>query len=77
MGTTSFATGIAIDANQSVYVTDFDGNLYSVDIASAVVILHVPNATADSTGLPTLPTRGSPWLTEAGTVMANIRIARR
>ena len=49
----------------------------SVDIASAVVIMHVPNATAQTTGLPTLPTRGSPWLAEAGTVMANIRIARR
>ncbi len=49
----------------------------SVDVASAVVILHVPNATAQGTGLPTLPTRGSPWLAEAGTPMANIRIARR
>jgi hypothetical protein len=49
----------------------------SVDIASAVMILHVPNATAESTGLPTLPMRGSPWLAEAGSVMANIRIARR
>jgi len=49
----------------------------SVEIASAVVIVHVPNATAETTGLPTLPTRGSPWLAEAGTVMANIRIARR
>lgn len=49
----------------------------SVDIASGVMILHVPNATGESTGLPTLPTRGSPWLAEAGTPMANIRIARR
>lgn len=49
----------------------------SVDNASAVMILHVPNATAQSTGLPTLPMRGSPWLAEAGTAMANIRIARR
>lgn len=57
----------------AVYVRS--GN--SVDIASAVVIVHVPNATAETTGFPTLPTRGSPWLAEAGTVMANIRIARR
>lgn len=49
----------------------------SVDTASAVVIMYVPNATAQTTALPTLPTRGSPWLAEAGTVMANIRIARR
>ena len=49
----------------------------SVDIASAVMIVHVPNATPQTTGLPTLPTRGSPWLAEAGTPMANIRIARR
>ncbi len=49
----------------------------SVDIASAVMIVHVPNATLETTGLPTLPTRGSPWLAEAGTPMANIRIARR
>lgn len=49
----------------------------SVDVASSVMIIHVPNASAQSTGLPTLPTRGSPWLAEAGTPMANIRIARR
>ena len=49
----------------------------SVDIASAVMILHVPNATPQTTGLPRLPTRGAPWLAEAGTPMANIRIARR
>jgi len=49
----------------------------SVDIASSVMILHVPNATAQTTGLATLPMRGTPWLAEAGTVMANIRIARR
>ena len=49
----------------------------SVDIASGVVIAHVPNATGRSTGLPTLPTRGSPWLAETGTPMANIRIAVR
>lgn len=48
----------------------------SVDVASAVMIIHVPNATAQSTGLPTLPTRGTPWLAESGTPMANIRIAR-
>ena len=49
----------------------------SVDIASAVMIVHVPNATPKTTGLPMLPTRGWPWLAEAGTPMANIRIARR
>ena len=49
----------------------------SVDTASGVVIAHVPNATGRSTGLPTLPTRGSPWLAETGTPMANIRIAVR
>ena len=49
----------------------------SVDIASAVMIVHVPNATPQTTGLPMLPMRGSPWLAEAGTPMANIRIARR
>ena len=49
----------------------------SVDIASAVMIVHVPNATPQTTGLPMLPIRGSPWLAEAGTPMANIRIARR
>ena len=38
----------------------------SVDTASGVVIAHVPNATGRSTGLPTLPTRGSPWLAETG-----------
>lgn len=48
----------------------------SVDIASGVMILHVPGATGESTGLSTLPMRGSPWLAEAGTPMANIRIAR-
>ena len=49
----------------------------SVAIASAVMIVHVPNATPQTTGLPTLPTRGSPWLAEAGTPMANIRISRQ
>ena len=49
----------------------------SVNVASSVMIIHVPNATAKTTGLPTLPTRGTPWLAEAGTPMANIRIARR
>ena len=29
----------------------------SVDVASGIVIAHVPNATGRSTGLPTLPTR--------------------
>jgi len=46
----------------------------SVENATGVVILHVPNATAASTGLPALPTPGMPWLAEAGTPMANIRI---
>lgn len=64
---------IAMPAVGALYVRS--GN--SVDIASAVVILHVPNATPQTTGLPTLPTRGSPWLAEAGTAMANIRISRR
>jgi hypothetical protein len=48
----------------------------SVDVASAVMIIHVPNATPQTTGLPTLPTRGTPWLADAGGPMANIRIAR-
>jgi hypothetical protein len=47
----------------------------TVDDATGVIILHVPNATAASTGLPTLPTPGSPWLSDAGTPMAQIRIA--
>jgi hypothetical protein len=47
----------------------------SVGDATGVIILHVPNATAASIGLPTLPTPGSPWLSDAGTPMAHVRIA--
>ena len=48
----------------------------SVASSSAVTVIHVPNASAQESGFPTLPTHGAPWLAEAGTVMANIRIAR-
>lgn len=47
----------------------------TVESATGVIILHVPNATAASTGLPTLPTPASPWLSDAGTPMAHVRIA--
>jgi hypothetical protein len=46
----------------------------SSEISDGVVIFHIPNATRETTGLPTLPTPGFPWLAEAGTPMANIRI---
>jgi hypothetical protein len=47
----------------------------SSEISDGVVIFHIPNATRETTGLPTLPTPGFPWLAEAGTPMANIRIS--
>jgi len=58
------------------------GSLYlragnSVANASSVVIVHVPNANAEDVGLPSLPTRGAPWMAESGTSMAHIRISRR
>lgn len=48
----------------------------SVASSSAVTVLHVPNRTARESGLPSLPTRGAPWMAESGTPMANIRIPR-
>jgi hypothetical protein len=62
---------IAMPAAAALYTRT--GN--TVEDATRVIILHVPNATAASIGLPTLPTPGSPWLSDAGTPMAQVRIA--
>jgi hypothetical protein len=43
-----------------------------VTSAPSLFVIYVPFATAESTGLSTRPTRGSPWLMDPGTPRAHI-----
>jgi hypothetical protein len=40
-------------------------------------VIYVPFATAESTGLPTTPVPGAPWLMDAGTAKAHIMFVPR
>ncbi len=52
----------------------FDPATGTVEGAFLRWVLYVPNATAESTGLPTTPAPGVPWLMFAGTPGAHIMI---
>ncbi|HJO39733.1 MAG: hypothetical protein QGF21_11460 [Vicinamibacterales bacterium] len=48
-----------------------------VDINDAAMLIFLPNATADGTGLTSLPSPQHPWLREPGTGQAHVSISMR
>jgi hypothetical protein len=50
----------------------FDPATGSASGARPLFVIYVPFATAESTGLSAVPTRGAPWLMSAGTPKAHI-----
>jgi hypothetical protein len=46
----------------------------TADDARILWILHLPNATAESLGLPTKPGQGSPWMMFSGTPRAHVML---
>jgi hypothetical protein len=44
----------------------------TADGARQLIVIYIPYATTESTGLSDKPTRGTPWLMNAGTPKAHI-----
>jgi hypothetical protein len=52
----------------------YDAAADTVRGASALKVIYLPYATAESTGLPTSAGRGEPWIMEGGTPWAHVMI---
>jgi hypothetical protein len=50
----------------------FDAATGAAKGATPFYVVYIPNATPESTGLPTHPDKGAPWIMEAGTPKAHI-----
>jgi hypothetical protein len=50
---------------------------FDADISDSAMLIFLPNATAEATGLPGQPSSQHPWLREAGTGQAHVSIPLR
>lgn len=53
----------------------YDAEANTIRGGRSLFVVYVPFATAESTGLPTTPVRGAPWLMDAGTARAHVMFA--
>ncbi|HSL72332.1 MAG TPA: hypothetical protein VK864_18940 [Longimicrobiales bacterium] len=77
------AAGTLEMPRQPMALYSFTGKQANVDAAGAVsgaqqlYVVYIPFATAESTGLPTRPSGGGPWLMGSGTPKAHIMFTTR